>query len=385
MFRGPTRTMVILTLIFPISYLTFMTFVFGAVNFNYPAALVIPDYATKDDLSEALAENKLPNTQEFIDFLNNNDLVGETLVKSHIVDVDVSEEVYESEMINQNIVMTIVLPENFEQTIAQVKNGNWSDGKIEIKLICLNIHEDYLKNIYFGFQRKLKAYYDQVLKNETEVIYIYSNADPNRITFPRMWTIGSGAIVFVCLTSSIIVAAAFIFSEKSSKMRPELALARPENQIATLFGKVVSSTIVSFLFNFLIGASIIFFWLGIPFPADLIGFLGIVIATLFLGSIIGCMLGCVIPEQVYTFPISLFVVLATLFLCGGFIDVEMFTSPLKYIVQLVPFTYMYVVTFDTILTGEPISLFHILGFTIYTIIFLGISVKVYKKYLISKT
>ncbi|MEJ2276472.1 MAG: hypothetical protein P8Y70_01800 [Candidatus Lokiarchaeota archaeon] len=45
----------------------------------------------------------------------------------------------------------------------------------------------------------------------------------------------------------------------------------------------------------------------------------------------------IIPEQVFTFPISVFTALSTLFICGGFISVDMFTSPLKEIVQFIPF------------------------------------------------
>lgn len=92
----------------------------------------------------------------------------------------------------------------------------------------------------------------------------------------------------------------------------------------------------------------------------------------------------IIPEQVFTFPISVFTALSTLFICGGFISVDMFTSPLKEIVQFIPFTYSYTVTFNTLLTGDPISLFNLLGLIFYIILFLIISMKFYQKFIISK-
>ncbi len=381
-FHGPSRTLLLLSLIFPITYLFFMNMIFGAVNFNYPIALVIPDYSSNNELNTALENNELPNTEEFMDFLNNNELVGKTIVKSHIKVIGISAQQFENEIQLEEIVMIVILPENFENIIQSVKNGNWTGGRVTIELRCLNINEDYLKNLYFGFQRKLKAYYDNILFNETEVIYIYKDANPERKTFPRMWTIGTGALVFVCLVSSMIIGSVFIFIEKDNKMTPELALATASNQNYTFLGKVLSASILSFIIHFTLGATIIFLWIGIPFPINFLGFLLISLTTTVLGAIIGTLLGSLIPEQIFTFPVSVFTVLATLFLCGGFIDIEMFGQPLRTIVDWIPFTYTYTILGNSVLTGDAPSIIHIFGLIAYIILFFGLGLFIYRKFII---
>ncbi len=380
--RGPSRTLLFLSLLFPITYLFFMNMVFGSVNFNYPIALVVPDYNSDEELSTALGHNELPNIEEFVDYINNNELVGPTLVKSHIQMIGISAQQFENDLQLENVVMVVILPENFENVIQSVKNGTWTNGNVTIELKCLNINEDYLKNLYFGFQRKLKAYYDNILVNETEVIYVYNNADPERETFPRMWTIGTGAIVFICLVSSMIIGSAYIFIEKDNKMTPEFALAPASNQNYTYLGKILSATILSFVINYALGMIIIFLWIGIPFPVDFPGFLLISLVTIFLGAIIGTLLGALIPEQVFTFPISLFTVLASLFLCGGFIAIEMFGEPLRTIANWIPFTYTYTIVNNTVLTGDAPSVFHILGLIGYIILFFGLGLFIYRKFVI---
>ena len=383
-FRGPTRTLFLLCLLFPVSYLIFMNLIFGAVNFNYSCAVVIPDYDSNDELNYALDNNELPYTHEFLSYLNNNDLIGKTMVKSHIKVIGTTEEEFKDQLYNEEIVMIVVLPENFESIILAVKNNSWSGGEIIITLKCLNINEDYLKNLYFGFQRKLKAYYDTVLNNEIEVVYFYNDADPNRETFPRMWTIGVGAIGFVALVASMIVGSAFIFNEKNNKMAQELALAPILNVHFTFIGKILSTVILTLLINFTLGATIIFLWLGLPFPIDFSGFFLIILGTLTLGALIGAILGIVIPEQVFTFPISMFLILATLFLCGGFTNIELFGQPLRFIVEFIPFTYCFSILNSTILTGKIPNLIYVLGLIIYLLIFFGIGLLMYKKRIISQ-
>lgn len=378
-FRGPTRTLFLLSLLFPITYLIFMNLIFGAVNFNYPLAVVIPDYNSNDELNTALNNHELNNTQEFLSYINNNSLIGKTIVKNHIEFIGTTEEEFVDQLYSEEIVMIAVLPENFENTISAVKNNSWSGGEITITLRCLNINEDYLKNLYFGFQRKLKAYYDTVLNNETEIIYSYSDADPNRETFPRMWTIGVGALGFVALVASMIIGSAVVFNEKNNKMAQELALSPNKNLYCTYIGKVLSTIILSLLVNFTLGATIIFLWIGLPFPIDFLGFLLIVLGTIILGSILGTILGMLIPEQVFTFPISMFLVLATLFLCGGFINIELFGQPLRFIVELIPFTYCFSILNNTILTGNVSNIAYILGLLIYIVIFFSLGLILYKK------
>ena len=382
-FRGPTRTLFFLSLLFPITYLVFMTLIFGSVNFNYPLAVVIPDYNSNGELDDAFNNHELNNTQEFLSYINNNDLVGKTIVKSHIALIGTTEEEFEDQLNSEEIVMIVILPENFENTISVVKNSSWSGGEITITLRCLNINEDYLKNLYFGFQRKLKAYYDTVLKNETEIIYSYSDADPNRETFPRMWTIGVGALGFVALVASMIIGSAFVFNEKNNKMAQELALSPNINLYYTYIGKVLSTIVLSFLINFALGATIIFLWIGLPFPIDFLGFLLIVLGTIVLGSLLGTILGMIIPEQVFTFPISMFLVLATLFLCGGFINIELFGQPLRFIVELIPFTYCFSILNNTVLTGNVSNIAYILGLVVYIAIFFSLGLIFYKKRIIS--
>jgi ABC-type multidrug transport system permease subunit len=382
-FRGPTRTILIICVIFPLLYLAFMNMIFGVLNFNFPMAVVIPDYTSDEELHNALDSNYIPNTVEFLNYLNNNSVVGQTIVKSHITATGISLEQFEEELKLQKLSLIVKLPLNFDNIIAQVKNGTWTNGSITIELHILNIHEDYTKNIYFGFQRKLKAYYDDVLFNETEVAYIYLNTDPNRVTFPRMWTIGSGALVFLCLTSSMIIAASFIFNEKTNLMRQEFALASSKNQMVSFFGKLSAASIVTFGLNFIIGMIIIFFWIGLPIPIDILGFLGITLITIVIGALFGSILGALIPEQVFTVPTATFIALTSLFLCGGFMDVQLFNPILQSIVQWIPFTYCYAIFKNTLLTGDTPPLSYVAGIILYITIFTLLGLYLYRKFVIS--
>lgn len=381
--RGPTRTILIICILFPLLYLTFMNMIFGVLNFNYPMAVVIPDYNSNEELHNALESNSIPNTVQFLDYLDNNSVVGQTIVKSHISALGISEEQFDERLKLQELSLIVTLPFNFNDIIGQVKNGTWTNGSITIKLNILNLHEDYLKNIYFGFQRKLKAYYDEVLSNETEINYVYSNADPNRITFPRMWTIGSGALVYLCLTSSMIIAASFIFNEKTDQMKQELALASSKNQTITFFGKISATVILTVGLNFIIGALIVFFWIGLPVPVDLLGFSLITIVTVLIGALFGSIIGALIPEQVFTVPTAAFIALTTLFLCGGFMDIQLFNPILQSIIEWVPFTYLYAIFKNTILTGDFAPPTYIGGIILYIAIFTLIGLYLYRKFVIS--
>ena len=282
----------------------------------------------------------------------------------------------------QEISLIVRLPLGFENSIAQVKNGTWSDGQITIELWILNIHEDYQKNIYFGFERKLKAYYDNVFPNETEIAYKYFDAVPDRTTFPRMWTIGSGGLVYLCLSTSMIIGASFIFNEKNELMRQELAIASIKNQALTYVGKILAAIILTIGINFTIGSIVIFSWVGLPVPIDFTGFLLITIATVAIGALFGSLLGAIIPEQVFTVPTAAFTGLATLFLCGGFVDIELFDPTLRAIVQWIPFTYSYSIFKSSILTGVFPPMIYIIGLIAYIIIFTLLGWYFYKRFVI---
>jgi ABC-type polysaccharide/polyol phosphate export permease len=378
--RGPTRTILIICILFPLIYLAFMNMIFGAINFNFPMAVVIPDYNSNDELHNALDSNEIPNTAQFLDYLNNNSVVGQTIVKSHISALGISVDEFEEKLKLQELSLIVTLPLHFNTIISQVKNGTWTNGSITIKLQLLNIHEDYLKNIYFGFQRKLKAYYDEVLPNETEVKYVYLSADPNRITFPRMWTIGSGALVYLCLTSSMIIAASFIFNEKTDQMKQELALASSKNQCITFFGKISATIILTIGINFTIGAVVVFLWIGLPFPIDIFGFILSIFITALIGALFGSMIGALIPDQVLTVPTAAFI---AIFLCGGFMDIQLFNPILQSIIQWVPFTYSYVIFKNTLLTGDFAPPIYIAGIIFYITIFTLIGLYLYHKFVIS--
>ena len=381
--RGPTRTILIICIIFPLLYLTFMNMIFGVMDFNYPMAVVIPDYNSNEELHDALESNDIPNTLQFLDYLDNNSIVGQTIVKSHISGLGISVDEFEEELKLQELSLIVTLPLNFNNIISQVKNGTWTNGSITIKLHLLNMHEDYLKNIYFGFQRKLKAYYDEVLSNETEIRYEYLDADPNRITFPRIWTIGSGALVYLCLTSSMIIAASFIFNEKTDQMKQELALASSENQIITFFGKISATLILTLGLNFVIGAIVVFLWIGLPIPVDILGFIMITFVTVIIGALFGSMIGALIPEQVFTVPTAAFIALTTLFLCGGFVDIQLFNPVIQSIIEWVPFTYLYAIFKNTILTGAFAPPTYVVGIIFYIVIFTLAGLYLYHKFVIS--
>jgi ABC-type multidrug transport system permease subunit len=360
-----------------------MTLIFGGINFNFPIAVVIPDYSSNDEIQDALNSNEIPNTEEYLNILNNNSIVGETMVKSHIAMIGGSSNHFEDLLKLQEISLIVELPLDFENSISKIKNGTWTNGQLTIELWILNIHEDYQKNIYFGFQRKMKSYYDLILTNETEITYTYLKAEPDRVTFPRLWTIGSGGLVYLCLSSSMIIGASFVYNEKTEKMKQELALASTLNQGVSYIGKISAATILTLGVNFTIGSIVIFLWLGLPIPIDIVSFILITLTTVIIGSLFGSLLGAMIRQQVFTIPIAAFSALATLFLCGGFVDIELFDPALQMIVQWIPFTYSYSIFKSSILTGGAPPFTYIIGLIFYLIIFLIIGWNFYKKFIIS--
>ena len=78
----------------------------------------------------------------------------------------------------------------------------------------------------------------------------------------------------------------------------------------------------------------------------------------------------------------MFTVLATLFLCGGFISIEMFGEPLRTIVDWIPFTYTYTIVNNTVLTGDPPSLTHIFGLIGYILLFFVLGLYIYRRFVI---
>ncbi|MFX0011853.1 MAG: ABC transporter permease, partial [Candidatus Hermodarchaeota archaeon] len=195
--------------------------------------------------------------------------------------------------------------------------------------------------------------------------------------------IGSGALVFLCLTSSMIIAASFIFNEKNDQMRQELALASSKNQIITYFGKVSAAALITYGLNFVIGSIIIFLWIGLPIPADIIGFLGITFITVIIGALFGTIIGALIPEQVFTVPTATFIALTSLFLCGGFMDIQLFTPILQSIVEWVPFTYCYSIFKNTLLTGDIPPSLYLAGIIFYIIAFILMGLYLYRKFVLS--
>ncbi|MFX0011272.1 MAG: hypothetical protein ACFE9R_13230, partial [Candidatus Hermodarchaeota archaeon] len=115
-----------------------MNMIFGVLNFNFPMAVVIPDYNSDEELHNELESKSLPNTIEFLDYLNNNTSVGQTIVKSHITATGVSVEQFNEELKLQKLSLIVKLPLNFNNIIAQVKNGTWTNGSITIELYILN-------------------------------------------------------------------------------------------------------------------------------------------------------------------------------------------------------------------------------------------------------
>ena len=117
-------------------------------------------------------------------------------------------------------------------------------------------------------------------------------------------------------------------------------------------------------------------------PADFIGFFLITIATVSIGALFGSLLGALIPEQVFTVPTAAFIGLATLFLCGGFTDIELFDPTLRMIVQWIPFTYSYSIFKSSILTGVFPPMIYVIGLIAYVIIFAFSGWYFYKRFVI---
>ncbi|MHA1682939.1 MAG: ABC transporter permease [Promethearchaeota archaeon] len=381
LFRGPNKTVLILVIVFPLMYLSFMWGIFGNINFDYPMAVVIPGHGDTVDLNTQLQANALPNTAEFLDYLDDNSNVGRTMVKSHVIATGGSdmEDKFMDMLTNWNIEVLVILPNDFEESIARVKNGTYSDGPMNITVITLNINEDFLKNLYFGFQRKLSYYQSSVFPGEIEANYTYEHADPARITYPRMWTLGSGCIVFTALIASMILAASFIFHEKNANMMHELSLGTPSSQHLTFTGKLMASTTLSLGIVVPIGSTITYLWLGMPIPSNFMLFIMALVLTTLFGACLGLIFGSLIPEQVYTFPVSVFIVLPMIFLCGGFNDIELFNQTMQAIVRALPFTHMFSITKSAIFTTTLPPIGYIVGLIVYITLMFIAGLALYKK------
>lgn len=349
-------------------FMLFMWMVFGLLQFNYPMAVVVPGYASDASLDAALDDDELPETQLFLDYLNNDSLIGETIVQSHVEEVGHSEAQFEAAFAHHDLSVIVVLPENFETTIRAARNGTWTGGAITVTLRTLNINEDYLKNLYFGFQRKLKVYMDTEFPNEIEVTYTYTPADLERTTFPRIWTLGSADIVYAILTVSMLLSASLVFVEKTQRMFPELSLVSVGNQFSSYAGKMLASSTFTFAVNFPIVTMVVLNWVRMPVPAHFGAFVGIAFLIILFGASLGLILGCLIPEQVFTFPAAVFLVLVFIFVCGGFVDLELFPQILQEIVQWIPFTYCFVPMKASLLPGLVISGWYIFGLVIWIVV-----------------
>jgi ABC-type multidrug transport system permease subunit len=181
----------------------------------------------------------------------------------------------------------------------------------------------------------------------------------------------------------MMIAASFIFNEKNENMKQELAITSIMNQRLTFFGKISAAIVLTIGINFTLGSIVIFSWIGLPVPIDFIGFILITLATVTIGALFGSLLGAMIPEQVFTIPTAAFIGLTTLFLCGGFVDIELFDPTLQTIVKWIPFTYSYSIFKSSILTGDFPPIIYPIGLIAYIIIFAIIGWLFYKRFVIS--
>ncbi|MHA1720026.1 MAG: ABC transporter permease [Promethearchaeota archaeon] len=376
--RSPNKGIVIVILIFPITFTLFMGLVFGRSYYSFPTAIVVEGYATQAQLDADLNNGNLPETERFINYINNYSLVDGTIVHSEVVKIVYSLDEVEKEFKNLEILVILILPENFEKYINQAKNGQELSGNMIIECKCANINEDLLKNLYFGIERKIKAYYDLEFPGEIEVDYTYSPADPNKKTFPRMWTISSGGIVFSVLVAALIIGSAMVFIEKHSHMDVELLMISPQNRGLNYSGKVFSTAIISTLINFPFASLVIFLMVKMELPVNIPGLVGMIFLSNIFGACLGIIFGVLIKEQVFTFPVNVFILLPAIFLCGGFMDVELFGKPLLTIVNLIPFTYIFTLVKYTILPGFIWNWEYFIGLIIYIIIFFILGWKVYE-------
>lgn len=377
--RGSTKFLLFGMLIFPMVFLLFMWMVFGQAHFGYNLAVVVGGYDNQTSLDTAFADNQLNATQQFIDYLNNNSYVGPTVIQTHVQSVGYSEDQFMPQLEHLKIFAIVILPTNFNTIINEALNGSKNVEPLQIQLKCANINEDLLKNIYFGFERKLSAYYQGVFPGEVSVNYTYENVIQDRLTFPRMWTIGSGAIIFAVLVASMIISAALVFYEKKANMIPELALSRRQNQVMNYTGKLLTGTILPMVVNFPITTLIVIFSLGIPGIANMLSYIGIMFLGSLLGSVVGIILSSLIPEQVFTIPASVFILLTCVFLCGGFMDIQIFPAALKNAVIWIPFTYCFSLSQSFLLPGLTWNPYFLLGLIVYIAVFYLIGLKIYQK------
>ncbi len=162
-------------------------------------------------------------------------------------------------------------------------------------------------------------------------------------------------------------------------MLPELALASKNNQAITFAGKLVAGLIFPFAIDFPITLLLIALWAQIPVINTLPMVAVSAIFIILLGNAVGMVPGAILPEIVVAVPSAIFLVLASLFLCGGFQDLR--TMPLGYqqVVAFIPFTYCFSLTKNAMLGTGVWDWGQFAGLCINTILLGMVGMVVYRK------
>ncbi|MHA1848407.1 MAG: hypothetical protein ACTSXU_12240, partial [Promethearchaeota archaeon] len=120
-FRGSRKWLILLSLIFPFTYLMFMYMVFGQESYSIPAAVVVNGYNSASDLQEDINDEKLNETLKFISYLNNDSLVGKTVIKLKIVNITWNSDELNGKFQENKILLIINLPANFEDLVRKAR------------------------------------------------------------------------------------------------------------------------------------------------------------------------------------------------------------------------------------------------------------------------
>ncbi|GAB4309483.1 MAG: hypothetical protein Kow0069_08780 [Promethearchaeota archaeon] len=352
--RGPTKVTAVLCLAFPALFILFMWMVFGAARFDVPVAVVVSGYESDAELEEALDRGELPETRAFLESLDDDSVAGATIVKCHVAAVGASEALFEEALVRQDYSLLVVLPPNFEASVAAARSGDWTGGPVNVTLRVLDVNEDYAKNLLFVFERRLKAYLEDNFPGAIRASYEYFPAVPGRPSYPRMWTLSSAAVVYAILVSSMMLGASLVFAERDARMFPILALASRRSRAAGYSGKFLASVAASLGTGFPFGLFLAIAWEGVPPPAHPVATLAWAALASAFGAAVGLVFGSVVPELVFCFPVAGFTALASLFTCGGFADVELFPASVQAVVRLVPFTYCFAGLKASLLPGTSV-------------------------------
>ncbi|MHA1889363.1 MAG: ABC transporter permease [Promethearchaeota archaeon] len=383
-FRGSRKWLILLSLIFPFTYLMFMYMVFGQESYSIPAAVVVKGYNSASDLEEDISNGKLNETLKFISYLNNDSLVGKTIIKLKIVNITWNSEELNGKFQENKILLIINLPANFEDLVrkarkietGEMSSENWTPVMIELK--CANINEDLLKNIYFSFERKLKAYYDIEFPNEVEVRYIYEPA-LNTPSYPRIWTISSGAIVYCILTNAMVVGSMVVFIERDSSYQEILTRATKSKIMGIYFGKLMTSTVIISGISTPIFTVGILLFSGMQPPQDYGSLIVISLASGAMGSALGMIFGSLLSDSLYSFPTSVFIMIPLTLLCGGFVDIEVFPLVLQEFVKLIPLTPVFSLMKASILPGIIAPQWNVFALVAWLVILIVVSAVFYER------